>query len=77
MTAVKLLFENVLTRFGCPKTLMSDQGMHFLNENISALTEEFHIYHQQSMPYHSQENRTIEAFNKSLETVFTKVYNAQ
>lgn len=44
-TAVKFLFENVLTRFGCPKIIMSDHGMHFLNETISALTEEFQIYH--------------------------------
>eukprot|EP00253_Pinus_taeda_P028612 PITA_28612 len=40
-TAVKFLFENVLTRFGCPEILMSDYRMHFLNETISALTEEF------------------------------------
>eukprot|EP00253_Pinus_taeda_P027851 PITA_27851 len=48
----KLLFEYVLTRFGCPKILMSDHGAHFLNETINALTEEFQVYHQKSMPYH-------------------------
>jgi len=45
MTAVKFLFEHVLMRFGCPKILMSDCGMHFLNELISALMEEFQVYH--------------------------------
>eukprot|EP00253_Pinus_taeda_P018473 PITA_18473 len=38
---MKFLFEHVLTRFGCPKILMSDRGTNFLNETISALTEEF------------------------------------
>lgn len=37
----KFLFENVLTKLGCPKILMSDQGTHFLNETISTLTEKF------------------------------------
>lgn len=40
-TAVKFLFEYVLTRFGCPNILMSDRGTHFLNETISAILEEF------------------------------------
>lgn len=40
-TTTKFLFEHVLTRFGCLKVLMSDRGMHFLSETISALTYEF------------------------------------
>ena len=44
-TSTKFLFEYVLIRFGFLKALMSDRGTHFLNEMISALTEEFQVYH--------------------------------
>jgi len=27
------LYENVITRFGCPKMLISDRSKHFLNVN--------------------------------------------
>ena len=38
-TVVRFIFYQILTRFGCPKILMSDQGTHFVNETIQALTE--------------------------------------
>ena len=41
VTTAKFLLEHVLTRLGCPKILMSDRSMHFLNETINALTDEF------------------------------------
>jgi hypothetical protein len=35
------LFEKVITRFGCPRILMSDQGTHFINNTIKDMIEEF------------------------------------
>jgi transposase InsO family protein len=67
-TTIRFIFDDIITRFGCPKTLMSDQGTHFINKTMEAPTEEFAVHHQKSTPYHPQENRTVEAFNKILET---------
>jgi transposase InsO family protein len=72
-TATRFIFDDIITRFGCPKVLMSDQGTHFINKIVEALTEEFAVHHQKSTPYHPQENRTVEAFNKILETTLTNI----
>ena len=37
-TEVKFIFENVVTRFGCPKFILRDQGTHFVNKLIDELT---------------------------------------
>jgi transposase InsO family protein len=76
VTIVQFIFENILTRFGCLRILMSDQCTHFLTQTIQLLTEEFQIYHQKSNPYHPQANGTVEAFNKILENALTKICNA-
>jgi hypothetical protein len=74
-TKTHFLFEQVITRFGCPIILMSDQDMHFINNTINAMNEEFEFHHQKSTPYHPQENDTVEAFKKILENAMTKIYN--
>ena len=38
-TAAKFLFENIVTRFGCPKFLKSDKGTHFVSHRIEELTK--------------------------------------
>ena len=41
---------------------------------VKALTKELQIQHKKSTPYHSQENGTVEAFNKILDTTLAKVF---
>jgi hypothetical protein len=50
--AAHFFFEHVITRFGCPRVLMSDQGMHFINSTICVMLKEFEVHHQKSTPYH-------------------------
>jgi hypothetical protein len=51
-TTTTFLFEQVITRFGCPRILVSDQGTHFINDTIKAMNKDFEVYHQKITPYH-------------------------
>ena len=76
VTIARFLFDNIMKQFGCPRILMSDQGSHFINHTLSALTEELQIQHNKFTQNNPQENGTVEAFNKILEHALTKVCNA-
>ena len=74
--AVGFTFENIILRFGCSKSLKSDQGTHFINETIEDLLKNFMIQHKKSSPYHPQTNGTVEAFNKILEKGLKNIISA-
>jgi transposase InsO family protein len=74
-TTMCFIFNDIITRFGCPKILLSDQDTHFIIKTVEALNEEFAVHHQKSTPYHPKVNGTVEAFNKILETMLMKIYN--
>lgn len=69
----KFLYEVMITRFGCPIELISDQGAHFVNEVIKELTETFLISHHKSTPYYPCMNGHVESLNKILENCLRKV----
>jgi hypothetical protein len=52
----KFLYENILTTFNCPLTLVSDQGVHFINATIEMLTTHFLMKHISSTTYYLQGN---------------------
>ena len=73
--AAKFIYENIITIFSCPLTLIRDQGSHFINRTIAALTKQFKIDDRQSTSYHPRSNGVIEAFNKTLTRGLKKICN--
>lgn len=70
--AANFLFEQVITRFGCPKILISDRGTHFLNSVIQSMTKRFDINHRMTTPYHPQTNGNTERVNQTLVNILRK-----
>ncbi len=69
----KNLYECILTRFGCPLTIIPDQGVHFINDAIKYLTNHFRLKHVSSTTYYPQGNGQVESTNKVLRTLLTKL----
>ncbi len=67
------LYENIISRFSCPKILISDRGSPFLNDAIVDLTELFNINHQKTTPYHPQTNGLTEKVNQTLVRILCKI----
>jgi hypothetical protein len=71
-TVARFLYENIISRFGCPKKLISDRGTHFLNETIAELTNKFLIKYRKTSPYHPRANGQTEKTNGILCKILTK-----
>ncbi|XP_062075145.1 uncharacterized protein LOC133779169 [Humulus lupulus] len=59
-TVVKFLKENVLSRFGTPRAIISDQGTHFCNRSFEALMRKYGVLHKVANAYHPQTNGQAE-----------------
>ena len=53
---VGFLQINILSRFGTPRTIISDGGSHFANKVFDKLMGRYGIKHIMSLAYHPQTN---------------------
>ncbi|XP_073137361.1 uncharacterized protein [Henckelia pumila] len=53
---IKFLKENIFSRFGIPRAIISDGKSHFINKSFSSLLRKYGITHKVSTPYHPQTN---------------------
>ena len=69
---VKFLKENIFSRFGTPRAIISDNGSHFCNRVFEALMRKYSINHKLSTPYHPQTNRQVEVTNRQIKLILEK-----
>ncbi|KAM1196039.1 hypothetical protein ACFX2J_022457 [Malus domestica] len=65
--------ENIVTRFGMPKTIITDNGTIFTSDRFKKYTANLKIRLDQSTPYYLQTNGQVEASNKVLIDILEKM----
>ena len=68
----RFLKKNIICRFGVPHEIVSDNGTHFEGE-ANEVMEEYRIQRHKSSPYHPHTNGAVEAANKNLKVIISKM----
>ncbi|XP_074313733.1 uncharacterized protein LOC141648925 [Silene latifolia] len=60
----KFLKNTIFPRFGVPRVLISDRGLHFHEKTFEALLKKHGVQHRRSLAYHPQANGQAEVSNQ-------------
>ena len=71
-SVVEFIYEEIFTRFGVPREIVTDNGTQFTSKLMKELTKKYGINHCKSSPYHPQANGQVESTNKVVESILTK-----
>lgn len=71
-TMIKILKKNIFTRFGTPRVLISDEGLHFCNSQLAKALKHYGIKHKVASPYHPQTNGQVEVPNREINKILEK-----
>ena len=69
---IKFLREYIISRFGAPRAILSDNGSHFCNRAFEALMRKYSITHKLSTAYHPQTNGQVEVTNRQIKLILEK-----
>ena len=72
---VRFKQKNILSRFGAPRTIISDEGSHFANKVFAKLMSRYGIKHVIGLTYHPQTNGQEEISNKEIKKIMVKTVN--
>lgn len=69
---IKGFRERILSRYGVPKILITDNGSQYTSRVFRTYLEQIGVHHQMTAPYTPQENPT-ERINRTLKTMIAQV----
>ena len=73
---LKFLKENIFSRFGVPKAIISDGGSNFYNKPFKSLLTKYGVKNKVATPYHPQTSGQVELANREIKTILMKVVNS-
>ena len=76
ITMVRFIQRSILSRFGAPKVIISDEGSHFSNKVFAKLMRNYGIKHMKRLAYHHQSNGQAEISNREIKKILEKTVNA-
>ena len=72
---MEFIQKNILSRFGAPRTIISDEGCHFANKLLAKLMSSYGVKHVMSLAYHPQSNGQAEISNRKIKNILEKTVN--
>jgi hypothetical protein len=69
---IKFLETNILSRFGCPRKIITDNAVAFRSKRLIDFCNQYHITLGHSTAYYPQGNGLAESSNKSLVNILRK-----
>ena len=70
------LQRNILSTFGAPITVISDEGSHFANKLFAKLMSKYGVRHVMGLAYHPQSNGQPEICNREIKNILEKIVDA-
>ncbi|CAF1437902.1 unnamed protein product [Adineta ricciae] len=77
ITAAQCFVEQFVFKYGVPRRLITDQGVHFKNELMKKLTTLLGTHHIHTSAYHPQGNGLVERFNGTFHPQLAKLHNVE
>ena len=69
---LKFIKEHIFSRFGTPRAITSDGGLHFYNRSFENLLKKYGVTHKVSTAYHPQTNGQAELANREIKHILEK-----
>ena len=70
---LKFLKENIFSRFGVPKAIISDGGTHFCNRPFETISAKYEVKHKVAKIYYPQTSGQVELANREIKNILMKV----